>query len=514
MSGKKPSRKRDLVTPESTSAVISEDQERRVLETIQRPSGFVQLMCEHAGGSLFLEDWQADFADTEDPFRIWLKSRQVGWSFAVATRVVPRCYLKPPKSYTAVIISYNLQDAYEKMRYVDALDSSIPEEERMKRKVDNKLEIEYRNGNRIVCVFNPRGKGKAEVFIDEMPQMLDGHGVYQSALPCISRGGALFMGATPLAQSGQFWDVWNNTGNRFGKFRRMQLFWWGSPALCRDVFAAHRDYAERMPTEERVRRFGSDMLQDIYDSMFEEDFQTEYECKWSDDSAAFLSWELIARCSPAEPDAVYRVDAVDDLRTLHNPLYGGMDIGRRINATEIYVSELVRGRLEERYSVTLANKAFDEQESCLNRIMSLPNVRKFVIDRMGLGMQLAERAQSRWGSRVVAQDISASSKPEIANNLRMMMEKGLVLFSADRDGRAQMHSVKRVVTAHGNVIYDVDKNEKHHADKFWGRALMCFGARECFGVASSQMGFLVTDLDGERFVSPQPQLELEGVKVA
>ena len=41
----------------------------------------------------------------------------------------------------------------------------------------------------------------------------------------------------------------------------------------------------------------------------------------------------------------------------------------------------------------------------------------------------------------------------------------------DRELAYQIHSIKRKVTAAKNLTFDTERNEQHHADKFWAWAL-------------------------------------------
>jgi len=470
---------------------LTPERETETIKCLARPSGFVQGLCNIGGEPVVLDPWQADGCDTERRFTIWNKARQVGCSFgAFAARAWARCYLSARSTYLASFTSFNLEDAKEKIRYVNQLDKSIPRDAQMKREVSTKTEIEFINGNRIVTMFMPKGKGPAEVFIDEMAHMQEARAIYQSALPMITRGGAIFVASTPLAQHGTFADIWNGADGKFKKFKRIEIPWWVASALCVDVLGAAEE-APGMPTHERVERFGTDMLQDIVDNMFLEDFQTEYECAWSDESKAAIPWDLIELCSPTGDRAVEQaappvrgyglaLAAVSELRRFNGGLYAGMDFGRKIDATEVKVGEQIvkGGRIEERLSVTLKNCPFQQQWAVLERICSLPQLRKIVLDHNGLGMPLSEQAKTEWPNRVVSQVLSRTTKPEIFNHCRAMMDKGLFAFYPDRDTRQQFHSIKKVVTFHGNITYDVDRNEKHHADKFWAAALMLWGAAD------------------------------------
>ena len=460
-----------IATPEMTA------EERRLASWISRPSGFMESLAEYDGAPVVYDEFQESILDAREKFVIALKPRQVGISFAFASRALAKCYIEGPGAYTGVFVSYNLEDAREKMRYVDLLDGSFPASERMRRITDNALTVEFENHNRIIASFKPLGKGNAELFVDEMAHMLEARALYQAAVPITTRGrGSVVIGSTPMAKSGMFHDIWTRAEGKFRDFRHIEVKWWDSAALCRDVAAAREARADLLETPERVERFGSPALASIFANMYLEDFRTEYECEWADEATAFLKYELIEACSPTGADAVVRVENLDDLRGSKEELYVGVDIGRRNNATEIRLGAYVpeRKRLEERWTATLPDTPFDEQEALLDRILGISAVRRLLIDQNGLGMQLAESLARRWGSRVVPVEITPTSKPRIATNMRMMMEKGMYAFYPDREMRAQLHSIKRVVTAHGNVVYDVARNEKHHADKAWAAALELF----------------------------------------
>ncbi len=488
---------------------LTPEVEEATRKRLGTPSGLVQGLCNIGGDPIILDPWQVDGCDTNRRFTIWNKARQTGCSFGIfAARAWARCYLSKPGTYLASMTSFNLEDAKEKIRYVKQLDKCLPPEARLKREVWSKTEIEYANGNRIVTMFMPKGKGPAEVFIDEMAHMQEARAIYQSALPMISRGGAIFVASTPLAQHGTFADIWTGAEGKFKKFKRIEVPWWISSALCVDVPGAI-ERAPGMATADRVATFGTDTLQDILDNMFLEDFQTEYECAWSDESKAAISWELIELCSPTGDRAVelaappvrgYQTAlvAIGELRRFAGDLYAGMDFGRKIDATEVKVGEQIKrgGRIEERLSITLKNCPFQNQWAVLEKICSLPQLRKIVLDHNGLGMPLSEQAKTDWPAKVISQVLSRTTKPEIFNHARAMMEKGLFAFYPDRDTRQQFHSIKRVVTFHGNVTYDVDRNEKHHADKFWAAALMLWGAADAVAGVAPRL-FVISGRDDD-----------------
>lgn len=451
-------------------------------EWISRPSGFVEgVACDGGspdGNPIVLDQWQKDFIDFMGVFGSWRKTRQGGFSFACASRGWSRCYLDKGGTYLCIFTSYNLEDAKEKIRYVDMLDRSLPEHERMPRKVDTKFEIEFSNSNRIVTMFMPRGKGSpghVDVMLDELAHMQDARTIWQAGLPVISRGGSVLCGSSPLAASGMFHDVHTGAEGKFQRFKRFDVLWWCCTALCTDVGRAVAE-APGMPTHERVARFGTVILQDIFDGMFLEDFRTEYECEWSDETTAFFSWQLLELCSNRE---LFKVDTIDGLRQCHGDLFMGMDVGRRKDLTEFIVGEKMSdNRIEVRLNLPLYNRPFREQREAINKIMSLSNVRMGTIDRNGIGMQLAEEAKEKFGSRIIEKDLTMQSKAEMATYVRRVMELGQFAFYADREMRQQFHSIKKIISPAGNILYDTSRNEKHHADKFWAAALMLNGSTD------------------------------------
>ena len=451
----------------------------QVEERLSYPSGLIEGVCSLSGEPVVLDGWQRELMDTEDGYVIWRKARQVGWSFAVAGRGWARCYLSGVGKYSMILVSYNLDDAREKMRFVNMFDEGLPDGERLGRIVDNKFEVEFSNRNRIVAQFMPRGKGNAEVAVDEMAYIQDARNVYRATLPVTSRGGRVLAGSSVLAQSGMYHDVWSGAEGKFGKFRRVTIFWWNSSALCTDVGRAVAE-APEMGTGERVERFGTENLKDIFDNMFLEDFQQEYECRFCDESSSFISYALIDKCSPTGDSALKICKTSEELYECTGDLYGGMDVGLRRDATVFTVAEYNEktGRVEGRYKKTLERRGFEEQESYLYRLLDLPQMKRFGIDQNGIGEQLTERARREYGSKVVGIIPSPKLKPRLATNVRSMMERGEFYLPADREIRQQFHSVKRVVTAHGNLIYDVERNEKHHADIFWSYALALWAFHE------------------------------------
>lgn len=461
-----------------------------LLDWLSTVPGFIQ------GGTTIderptqLYDYQIALMESTSRFRAILKSRQTGLSFVMAAEALAKTHLK--REHTGIFVSYNLSDATEKIRHAAMLYESLPSKWKKKRITDNKTELEFEDGQgrrtRMISMpcREPRGKGKADVNLDEFPFMRNPRKIYTAAIPIISRGGGnMTLGSTPLGKSDPFYEIMEGEPERYPLYQRFRVAWWDCPEFCIDVPSA-RLLAPTMTTDERVERFGTETLKQIRASLDVESFQQEYELYFVDAAAAFIVWELIqAATRDADELPVVRVDATSqnqisvdrvladfDALTITNPLTAGYDVGRRRNASELMVLEQVGSRYRERLHVTLPQTDFSIQEDMLLGLMKRrPDVYRLCIDESGLGMQLAEKVVKTYPGRAEGITFTAPVKSQMGHQLKIDFEGKNLEIAADRDLMQQIHSVRKTVTVAGNIRLDSEHDEKHHADMFWALAL-------------------------------------------
>lgn len=204
----------------------------------------------------------------------------------------------------------------------------------------------------------------------------------------------------------------------------------------------------------------------------EEQWLQEYCCIPADESAAFITYEMIQAVedNSARRDFAY-------LQNCRNPLYLGADIARTQHLTVFDVEEKVGDVMWERMRVELRKKTFEEQEYELYRLLALPQMRRACIDATGLGMQLAERAIKRFGSyKVEAIRFSGPVKEEIAFPLRSAHEDRTLRYAKDDLLRADLRGIKKETTAAGNIRF-VGEGADSHSDRFWAKALALHAAK-------------------------------------
>jgi len=219
-----------------------------------------------------------------------------------------------------------------------------------------------------------------------------------------------------------------------------------------------------------------------------ESFLQEYMCVPADDATAFLSCDLIAGCEyPENEDWQWRLHPSRNeiLKADDKPLggadclYVGVDVGRARDLSVFWLLHLSDdGCLQTRLLRVYEETPFSEQEALLYRLLELPQVRRACIDATGLGRQFAERAGERFGThRVEAVTFTSQMKEQLAYPLRTAFEEGILRVPADKYVRADLRSIKRSTTSHGNTRFAADRGPGGHADRFWALALALYAAK-------------------------------------
>jgi phage FluMu gp28-like protein len=435
------------------------------------------------------EPFQLAHLSDDSTFRIEAKSRQIAWSWLSAVEGLAEAILDARSS---IYVSINQDEAQEKIRYAKLAIEALTPSVRPTLARDSLSLLELANGARLISLAArpPRGKARANVYLDEFAHVRDDKPIYTGALPVISKGGRLRIGSSPLGASGLFWEVFTQKLRPYPGYRRASTPWWQVQAFCTDVAVA-RQLAPALATATRVALFGTDRLKAIHANLPEEDFQQEYECGFVDESTAWITWEEIKAAQDADlhwiaasgVDAAYR--AIDDLATrvgyvtVEQAFGGGLDIGRTRNTTELFlVGMSTVGSYPLRLAITLDNVPFDDQAAILAYALRHLPIATVLIDRNGMGMNLAENAERDFPGKAQGVDFTQPSKVLWATDAKMLIQQGKTPLPVDREIAYQIHSIKKTVTAAKNLIFDTARNEKHHADKFWAWALALAAAKQ------------------------------------
>ncbi len=217
----------------------------------------------------------------------------------------------------------------------------------------------------------------------------------------------------------------------------------------------------------------------------EEQWLQEYMCTPVDEADAFLTYEMIAACEDGG------VLWTGERSTETGNLYLGFDVGRKKDLSVIWLIEEIGPMLFARVVKVMQRMPFRAQKEVLYSFLEHPKLRRACLDSTGLGMQLAEEAQSDFGRfRVEPVSFTSAVKEELAYALRRRVEEKTLVLPESQAVREDLHSVRRTTTASGNPRFAVEAaGTDGHADRFWAAALACHAVSEYSGpvqVASRQ----------------------------
>ena len=437
--------------------------------------GFLTGLCHYEGEPIELEAYQLAFMQNRSRFRWITKSRQVGYSFAFALEALARCHLRD--GYTAIFVSYNLEDAKEKILIARQVFEEMPLAYQKRLVTDSKTELAFESnakGRRISRILSvpskpPRGK-KGDVLLDELAHYVNDREVYSGSTALILRSHGQLTGcSTPLGRRGIFWEIATEELRKYPHHTRQNVPWWLCRFFCKDVATAALE-APHLPTEDRVAQFGRQVILEQLDSLPLEDFQQEFEIRFVDESYSYYPYTLILPCTSDELPLYHDVT---DIPVPEGRIVAGFDIGRTRDRSELAIFEEKQSRHICRMLRRYEQVPFSQQEADLRRLLETLPVARLSIDKSGIGMNLAENL-ARDYPQVVAEAFSNESKERWATDLKILLQRRDILLPRDRELVGQIHSIKRRVLPSGKISFDAERSARGgHADRFWAIALAC-----------------------------------------
>ncbi len=462
-----------------------------------------------------LDFWQDWYLKSNERFLIVNKSRRIGWSYITSLKGVVEANCPDVSKYQLVFVSYGMNDAIGKISDARNALMNVPEEWRKEISSDSKTSLEFwdkgrKSKSQLLSIPNRtlRGFGTSNPYggisLDEFAFHQEDKKVYESALPCLTRGGLLSIGSTPLMKEGIFYDILSNE-EKYKSYQRITIPWWWASALCVDVKMAI-SVCKELTTYERVDRFGTEILKEIYSSMGHTSFKQEFECEFTDESEAFITLEMIMSCTPQSPSSAeqYEYQTISEILSginipeictgftpdgqpifesvyapaydpeIHGILYAGWDMGRTKDASIFTLVGHKNGKKHVWMSYELKNKKFDEQKKFAELALSSLPIRRFLIDRNGLGMDFAEWAEGKFPTVAQGVNFTNETKEDMANKVYLGCERQEYSFPMNRKLHADIHCIRKTATAMKFNRYDGNTKDSH-ADRFWSLALATVG---------------------------------------
>lgn len=413
----------------------------------------------------------------KDPARLKLmeKSRQIGLSWATAYCNVRAAALAAQEIWVTsrddIQARLYLEDCAKWANILNMAARSLGEQLIDPAKGSKAYVLEFANGSRIHSMSsNPdaqAGKRGSRV-LDEFALHPDQRKLWSIAYPGITWGGTLSVISTHRGAHTLFNQLVveaREGGNPKGiSLHRVTL----EDALNQGFLEKLK---QKLPADNPVQEMDAAAYFDFVRSgcADEESFAQEYMCVPADESAAFITYDMLDACSytPAEPWETELDPAAE--------YFAGMDIGRTRDLTVIYVLER---RGEHRYTrriLEMKGQTFSDQAAALDRYAALPQVKRICVDSTGIGRQLAEEAAARW-HKVEPVNFTQASKEDMAVRLRRAMEDTALRIPRRRELYADFRSIRKETTASGAVRYVGERSSAGHADRFWACALALLAA--------------------------------------
>lgn len=428
----------------------------------------------------YQEKWILD----QSRFKIVEKSRRTGFTYAQAYEDVYDCVTLnfPPNGKPNVYFSSADESAaleyisyceqWTKMFHVAA--QSIGEVVLDSENDIKAFVIEFANGAKIHALrSNPRAfrsKG-GKVILDEYAFHDDPDALWKAAQPCITWGYSFRILSTHNGKNQRYYRIVNDAKTNpktIWHLHRVTIENAVNQGLVEKIKGL-----DRAATEAEKAAFIAECREMAGDN---ETFLQEYMCEPVDESTAFLTYPEIEALESPFASLDY------DPKLFQGDLFGGLDIGRRKHLSVLWVMEKLGDVYYTRILNVMEKRPFKYQREELYRILKMPNMRRMCIDSTGLGMQLAEEAQEAFGTyRVEAVTFTPAVKMELANGLRPKVEEKVIRIPAGREIREDLHSVRKVVTAAGNIRFDAAATDLGHADRFWSLALAVHAAENPAG---------------------------------
>ncbi len=488
----------------------------------------------------YQERWIMD--DSQLKIAVW--SRQSGKSFAAALRAVLKC-MEGRTQYIVLskgerqsrLFMEKVKDFCQVLKQMKVLPEFCDTQD----SDETTMEVYFpRTGSRIIGLpANPdtaRGY-TGNIVLDEFAFHGDAHKIYAACFPIITRGYSIEVISTPNGTAGKFYEIAKaaglvGSGTRDSGLGTRENPRPQHPVPSTQLWSGHRvdiydAVLQGLPAKIDLLRAGCDD---------EETWLQEYGCQFLSDAQNYIPIELISSCVHEEATTEAVLGSGDwglgsgnsqhpAPSTQYPELYLGVDIGRKHDLTIAWLFEKVGGVLWSRQLVTMKGVSFDEQERAIcaliertpHRASSLTHplpkregqggsshvtrhtslggspaaVRRVCIDQSGLGMMLAEHLVQRYGAVVEPIQFTAQLKERLAPMVKMAFEERTVRIPDNREVRADINSVKRFVTAAGNVRFDAEHTDRGHADRFWALAMVVNAAAERVSGHFEDIGSLV-----------------------
>lgn len=308
--------------------------------------------------------------------------------------------------------------------------------------------ITFPNGSEIIAVpANPdtlRGY-TGNLLLDEFAFHKDSRAIWAAVFPIIRDSYKLRVVSTP-----------NGKGNKFYELATLNDPVWSIHKVT-IVDAVNAGLPFNLDQQRRA-------LND------EDIWAQEYMLEWLDEASAWLDYDLINSCEHEL--------AGNPAHYAGGGCYGGEDIALRRDLWVGWVKEKVGDVLWTREIRVLRRASFLEQDRNRDELFGKYRMLRYCMDQTGMGEKPVEDAKRRHGElRVEGVLFTAQTKLLLATvGKQSFQDRKERIPQGDDVLRADLHKIKKEVSATGAPRFVADSDGSGHADRAWAGFLATYAA--------------------------------------
>lgn len=453
--------------------------------------------------------YQKRWVEDSSRLKLAVKSRQIGWTWATAYGLIRRKALKTAQldawisSRDEIQARLFLEDCKAFAGILDAGAQDFGE-----RVIDSKGSSAYvlqmGNGLRINSMSsNPDAQAgkRGDRVLDEFALHPDPRKLYAIAYPGITWGGKLEIFSTPRGSDSFFQKLIDEI--KAGNPKKFSFHQVTLEDALNDGFLAKLQ--AKLPEGDERQAMDEAAYFDFIKSgcADEETFNQEYMCIPSNDSTAFISYEMLdgnhvhgtvereTGTVDGKPSVIETWTNASMPHAKGMPLYLGVDYARHEDLTVMWLAADVAGILVPVVVKTLKNVTFKRQRETLDGFMENRKLVRCCFDMTGIGEETAEAMRHKYGYRFEPVRFTAASKESMAYPVRHGLEDRTFKVPALAEVDADFRKIRKEDSAGGHVRFTGERDSNGHADRFWAAAL----CREAKGKKSTPAGASTADME-------------------
>lgn len=407
------------------------------------------------------------------------KSRQVGLSWLLCLYALIMSHIRD--DVMCVLVSYKAQDSSDKITIIKSLYDKIPSRYRKKIMVNNRTNLEFKGGSEIRAQGKNHVRGvSSDKFLILVLDEFAFYGniaevIYTSIQGLWTRakaGSSLSVISTPFFENGKYWDIWSDT-SEYGNFKRFYIAWWHFSGLVKTgMLQEARKIAPILSTDQRVKKYGNDILQNIFKSMSLLSFCQEFEGAFSAAAGCYFdltSVQSIFKMADLEEDKnpFVFLDTFEEIAEKYKryDIYLGYDVASGDGSD--YSALVVLVDLGSKLVVPYAKKMkvkFRNQKELLRNAFEMHELQKGYVEKNSIGAQLAQEMEEEFSGTAEGVTTSQTSKVDSFALLKKLIEDKQIEIPSDKDLLTQIMSVRQGAGQNGKTIIKIDHSRNGHGD--------------------------------------------------